>query len=289
MIRRSAILAVALASGIGALLVRRQSFFARPPATIEQVQTSKGAVDLPIRYHNGSLIGAFWLVEPSKAAALLPASLEPLVVPGLGTPAGLFLFEYRNTTIGSYGELGLTVQAVRAGVGAGTSLSSLFCYLLDMVANVLHFNEALSLFGEHETSGLYVVTLPVTTEGAMAAGREIWGYNKYLAKTTSDFTDPSAASFALAGELELKLTQGLTLPAPGLPFLTFTERGGSLVRTRVLVGHSARWGGTVELSLAKGPTADKLKALGIASGSSPHAVFRTDTLQADLPRGKELP
>jgi len=207
MIRRSAILAVALASGIGALLVRRQSFFARPPATIEQVQTSKGAVDLPIRYYNGSLIGAFWLVEPSKAAALLPASLEPLVVPGLGTPAGLFLFEYRNTTIGSYGELGLTVQAVRAGVGAGTSLSSLFCYLLDMVANVLHFNEALSLFGEHETSGLYVVTLPVTTEGAMAAGREIWGYNKYLAKTTSDFTDPSAASFALAGELELKLTQ----------------------------------------------------------------------------------
>ena len=25
------------------------------------------------------------------------------------------------------------------------------------------------------------------------------------------------------------------------------------------------------------------------SGSAPHAVFRTDTLQADLPRGKELP
>ena len=78
----------------------------------------------------------------------------------------------------------------------------------------------------------------------------------------------------------------LALPAPGLPFLTYTELKGQLVRTQVLVGHTARWGGAVTLKVKSGKTADKLKDLGITSGSAPHAVFRTDSLQADLPRGK---
>ena len=88
----------------------------------------------------------------------------------------------RDTSIGSYGELGLTIQAVRKNSGAGV-----LGYLWDMVANVLHFHEMLSLFTQDD-SGLYVVTLPVTTAGAKAAGREIWGYNKYLASTTSNVT-----------------------------------------------------------------------------------------------------
>eukprot|EP00966_Prymnesium_polylepis_P062050 1439864-Prymnesium_polylepis.2 len=273
---------VICAAVFGALLARRARFFSLPPAAIEVVRTSQGAVDLPIRYHDGSLLGAFWLVDVEKAAAVLPKSLEPLVLPGLGAVAGLFLFEYRNTSIGPYGELGLAVQAVRKGSGAGP-----IGYIIDMIANVLHLYE-LQWFFEHENSGLYVVTLPVTTSGAKAAGREIWGYNKYLAKVQSDFTDANKASFSLMGELDLTLEQGLALPAPGLPFLTYTEHKGRLVRTKVLVGHTARWGGAVKLSVASGPTADKLRALGIEGGSAPHAVFRTDTLQADLPLGKEL-
>jgi len=176
------------------------------------------------------------------------------------------------------------VQAVRKGSGA-----SVLGYLWDMVANVLHFHELLSIF-EHVNSGLYVVTLPVTTTHAEAAGREIWGFNKYLAETTSDFTDSRRATFELKGELEVKLQQSLiTVPAPGLPFLTFTELNGRLVRTKVLVGHTARWGGVMQMRVVTGQTADKLKSLGIKTGSSPHAYFRTDTLQANLPRGRELP
>ena len=190
---------------------------------------------------------------------------------------------YRNTSIGAYGELGLAVQAVRKGSGAGV-----LGYLWDMVGNVLHFHEMLSLFSQ-EDSGLYVVTLPVTTEGAKAAGREIWGYNKYIAETVSDFTDPKKASFELRGELEFALEQGsFALPSPGIPFLTYTEGPkGRLVRTRVLVGNTVRWGGTADLRVSlggNGETAKGLQALGMA----PHAVFRTDTLLADLPLGQEL-
>jgi len=267
----------------GVLLTRPSRLFAYPPTATETVKTSKGAVELPIRYYDGSLVGAFWLVEPAKAAALLPDSLEPLVLPGLGAVAGLFAFEYRNTTIGSYGELGLAVQAVRKGSGA-----SVMGYLWDLAANVLHADEMLHGF-EQLDSGLYVVTLPVTTAGARAAGREIWGYNKYQAKTTSDFTDPQKASFELKGELDLTLEQGFTLPTPGIPFLTYTERKGQLIRTKVRVGYVAQWGGSLHLRIASGPTANKLKALGITTGSAPQAVFRTDSLRADLPLGVPLP
>ena len=203
------LIVLAGAVALGALLGRRAAFFAQPPASRrDTARTSAGHVDLPIRYHDGSLIGAFWLVDPAKAAALMPASLEPLVLPGgLGAVAGLFAFEYRNTSIGAYGELGLAVQAVRKGSGA-----SVWGYAWDMLANVLHCREMLAIF-EQRDSGLYVVTLPVTTAGAMAAGREVWGYNRYLAATASNFSDVRRASFALDGELRLTLEQGrLALP-----------------------------------------------------------------------------
>merc|ERR1712070_1161992 len=111
--------------------------------------------------------------------------MEPLTLPWPINKAisAIFMFEYRNTSIGSYGEMGLTIQARRAGSGAG-----LLGYTCDMLANVYHLPSLLSLCGEHTDSGLYVVTLPVTTEAAKAAGREIWGYNKYVQGTSSDFS-----------------------------------------------------------------------------------------------------
>lgn len=88
---------VLVAVAIAGLLTRRAAFFASPPLATRSstVETSEGPVNLPIRYYDGSLIGAFWLIEPAKAAGVLPKTLEPLVLPGLGAVAGLFMFEYR--------------------------------------------------------------------------------------------------------------------------------------------------------------------------------------------------
>ena len=44
--------------------------------------------------------------------------------------------------------------------------------------------------------------------------------------------------------------QGFTVPTPGLPFLTYTEQPGSdITRTKIRVGHTFRWGGTLELNV----------------------------------------
>ena len=65
----SAVVAAA-AAFTSALLARRARFFAQaPPQRNETFTTSAGPVELPVRYHDGSLIGAFWLVEETKAAA----------------------------------------------------------------------------------------------------------------------------------------------------------------------------------------------------------------------------
>ena len=90
-------------------------------------------------------------------------------------------------------------------------------------------------------AGLYVVTLPVTTQVSVAGGREIWGFPKYMAEMQSDFSDPKKASFVLGDEFSATLEQGFTIPTPGLPFLTYAEQPGSdITRTKIRVGHSFR-------------------------------------------------
>ena len=77
----SAVVAAA-AAVTSALLARRARFFAQAPRRNETFATTAGPVELPVRYHDGSLMGGFWLVEETKAAALLPDNLEPLLLPG---------------------------------------------------------------------------------------------------------------------------------------------------------------------------------------------------------------
>merc|ERR1712032_80921 len=125
--------------------------------------------------------------------------------------------------------MGLTIQARSAGSGA-----TLLGYLWDMVAHVYHLPRMLDLYAQ-DTTGLYVVTLPVSTKEAMVAGKEIWGYNKYLAEFESDFASPEKMSFSLVGEFSMAMSaSGFRTPSlPGLPFLTYTVLDGALVRTIV--------------------------------------------------------
>ena len=145
----SAVVAAAAAL-TSTLLARRAKIFAQaPPQRNETFATSAGPVELPVRYHDGSLMGAFWLVEETRAAELLPDNLEPLLLPGRNAAAGLFMMDYRNSTLGPYGEVGIGIQAIRKGTGA-----TLIGYLWDMVANMFHVDEMLSLF-EQDDSGMH--------------------------------------------------------------------------------------------------------------------------------------
>ena len=236
----------------------------------ERAETSAGPCDLPIAYEDASMLTAIWRVDGALARPLVPIQFEPWLVLGKAL-AMLCIFEYRRTSIGPYGEIGLGVLARRKG-----SKPSLVRVLGDL--------------RKEEDQGLYVTNLPVTTEKARAAGVEIWGYPKYVANIDTRFT-PDGVHAELEGEFKLTMGRGRTLKTRGLPFVTYSVSGeGRLLRTVVEIDHDVRWGGasTVDLRvIGDGPTSTSIRALGI-HGRAPTFAFRTDAMRSVLPRGKDM-
>lgn len=236
----------------------------------ETVETSRGPCDLPIHYEDASLLTAMWRVDDAVARPLLPPELEPWLILGKAL-AMLCIFEYRRTSIGPYGEIGLGILTRKKG-----SRPSLVRVLGDL--------------RKEEDQALYVVNLPVTTENARAAGVEIWGYPKYVRDIETRFTRDSVRA-ELAGEFTLTMGRRRTMKTRGLPFVTFSvDAKGRLIRTVVDIDHDVRWGSarTVDLRvIGDGPTARSIRALGI-DGTRPAFAFRTDAMRSVLPRGKDV-
>lgn len=263
----------------------------------KEVETKMGSCKIPILYYKPSvLLGAFYLVDPAKAQETLPDNLEPFVLPIINKAiAGIFMMDYKETSIGPYKEMGLTVQAKLKGTRAW-----LLGYAWDMVGNIYHSKAMLCVYQQKNT-GLYVNTLPVSTEGAHAAGHAVWGYNKYISNFEIDSSDPNYFSFRLGNEFSLTMKQNKCgLWWSGLPFLTYTIAeavnrsgavAGSVVRTIVWMGHKAWWGGAgsikVEMLGGDGETARQMRHLGLDTASAVIA-FRTDELQAHLPFGEQI-
>ena len=104
---------------------------------------------LPIRYYDVQTLVATFLTELDRATELLKGTgLQAVPQEDGKAVVVLYCIEYRQTDIGPYNEVGLTILAVAPG---------------DPVPAV------------------YVVNLPVTTAVAKRAGQEIWGYNKFVA------------------------------------------------------------------------------------------------------------
>lgn len=233
----------------------------------QPVTTSAGPCELPILYRDASLIGVFYRVDPAAATAVLgDLPLEPMTLFG---KAIVFIagFEYRETTIGPYGELAVAIQVRRKGTRPSWWSS----------------------LRKPETTtdqGLYVVNLPVTMDAARAAGVDIWGFPKYVSEMETEFGD-DGVSFRLGDELHLTMGQGRGLKLAGMPFTTFSVLGDSLVRTVVATAHKVRWGGASSVRLevtGDGPSATTVRVLGLPEAGAAFA-FRGDALQAILPAG----
>ena len=186
----------------------RQSVSNRPPPTdftLQRRVLSDGAeCFLPIRYFDVQCLVATFLAAPDRASELLVgAGLQPVLQEDGRAVVDLYCIEYRKTDIGPYNEVGLTIRAKAPG---------------DPIA------------------ANYVVNLPVTTAVANRAGREIWGYNKFVAaidvnsegKTFSTVLRDS--DHEIIGALEGK--RSVSVPAPATDILTFSLHQGRLIKTR---------------------------------------------------------
>ena len=234
--------------------------------TLREVHTSAGRIALPIQYHDASMFSAMWRVDAKRAAAVVPEPLEPWLLFGKAI-AMLCVFDYRKTTIGPYGELGLGVLARPRGTSPSWARAA-----IDM--------------RDERDAALYVTDLPVTTKNARAAGIELWGYPKYVADMQLEFA-ARRSRVVLGNELEVTLHHGGGgLPTPGLPLCTWsTSLQNELVRTVVDTDFTARWGGSVDVKILDGgPTADTMRALGIDRAKAAFA-FRAEPMRSRLGLG----
>jgi hypothetical protein len=249
------------------------AFFAVPRTTHA---TSQGPVELPILYRDVTTVVPIFTVRHADAAAVLDGTgLEPVRVRGDRAAVALAFYEYRDTSVGVYNEVGTAVFAVRRGERARLGLA-------DLVRAPAR-----------RTVGMYVVDLPVTTAIANAAGRELWGYPKFVTdipfrldgrELRGAVLDPDGAGqiCAIAGRL------GRSVPVPPLSLMTYSRRDGALVRTHVDVRGVTRAHapGTVALTVGASahPMARRLRALGL-DGARPTVVLATDRFQSLLHAG----
>ena len=218
---------------------------------------------LPIRYFDVQCLVATFLAAPDRASELLEgAGLQPVLQEDGRAVVDLYCIEYRKTDIGPYNEVGLTLRAKAPG---------------DPIA------------------ANYVVDLPVTTTAADRAGREIWGYNKFVAdigissegKTFSTILRDS--DHEIIGALEGE--RSVSAPAPATDILTFSLDRGRLIKTviRVLTPSLASSGGSFvfKIGTSRHPMTSNLRAL-LLDDARPILIHYADPFQALLFPGRAV-
>jgi Acetoacetate decarboxylase (ADC) len=218
---------------------------------------------LPIRYFDVQCLVATFLTDLDRAAGLLKSTgLQAVSQEDGKAVVLLYCIEYRITDIGPYNEVGLTVLAAAPGD--------------PIPAN-------------------YVVNLPVTTAVASRAGREIWGYNKFVAAidVKSDGKNFSTilrdTDAEMIGSLEGR--RGASVPTPPTDILTFTLHQGRLIKTviRVLTPSSSSSGENFvfKIGTSSHRMTSNLRTVAL-DGARPVLVHYTDPFQALLFPGGTL-
>jgi hypothetical protein len=237
---------------------------AAPDLSLQRPILSDGTeCPLPIRYFDVGCLVASFLTELDRAVELLEGTGLQAVPQEDGKGVVLlYCIEYRITDIGPYNEVGLTVLARAPG---------------------------------DPIPAIYVVNLPVTTELASRVGREIWGYNKFVAAIDVK-SDGKNFSTILRDLDEVTIgafqgSRGPSVPAPPSDILTFTMLNGRLIKTliRVLTPfHASRGEGLVfKVGTSRHPMTNNLRIAGL-DGASPVLVQYADPLQVLLFPGRPL-
>lgn len=195
----------------------------------KQRDTSSGPVTLPIFYYDVSVLMAYFLLERERVEPFLEGTGLSAVgsIPGKAL-GGLAFYEYRDSAIGAYNEVGTAVAVMPEG-----------CSRKPLPALDLLTGSA------KRELGFYIIDLPVTTEEAHAAGKEIWGYPKFVTDIPLRFGSDSFEGKVLDPDtsepivsLDGPIGHGVRLPAMDL--VLYSPHQGKLLRTVVDVKARAK-------------------------------------------------
>lgn len=239
-----------------------------------EVRITGGTVELPILYREATCITGVFTVPAAAVKELLPSpDLVPLLIwPGRAL-LGFSAFSYRDTSIGPYNEFAIGIPVRYKPSRNDWPMPAL------RMAATLSFD-------------IFIWKLPVTSEVALNAGIDIWGYPKFLADI--DFEDKAdAVSCRVAAEGKHILTFSVRkMDAKMKTYLdlnSYTVKDGNILWTPVR-GISTGLGrsfkpGTVHLELGDHPLAAQIGDLGISKRSATSLYI--PNLQTILPAAEK--
>lgn len=252
-------------------------FFQVPQTTYT---TTQGPIDLPIFYFDVSTLLAFFVTNRDAAEAKLDGTgLRPALTFGGRALVAIAHYEYRQTGVGSYNEVGLALPVLPEDAPTPRNLIQ-------------------ALYGsvDERHLGFHVLDLPVTTPLANAGGRELWGYPKFVTPIpfhldrksfSSAVTDPDGDGeiFSLSGRLLP------SLPAPPMSLVLYSHHQGNLVRATVNARGrmNLRPGRSLQLRVGDSThrMARNLRDLGL-DGARPAIVLDTHRFQSRLNAGTPI-
>ncbi|MGK5094661.1 acetoacetate decarboxylase family protein [Deltaproteobacteria bacterium TL4] len=250
-------------------------FFDVPHTSFE---TSQGNVDLPILYYEGSAVFVFFLVDTKRVLPKLKGTgLKPYpVFPGK-TLAGIAAFEYRDSSIGSYNEVGI----------------ALLVYPEKTIVPPLIPLQFLKK-SRSRNWGFYILDLPVTLASAHVAGSELWGYPKFVTDISFDLTDRWFECSVLDPEIHAPimtvsgdLTPGIKLQ--GLDLVLFSHLQTSMLKTIIDVNATFKTSVAHGIQLQTGSSQHRmtqnLKELGLGE-TSPFLIQTSADFQSRLNAGE---
>jgi hypothetical protein len=244
-------------------------------------KSSNGPIEMPIRYWENNAVFMLFHADYDRVNDLVaPSGLTLCQYMNGKAVVSVNFFEYLNSSIGSYNEVGVA-PFVTYPPYRTTRFPSLDLYRR----------------GENWNIGAYILDLPVSTDIAVAGGREIWGLPKFktdmpfsLTGTRFDGTieDP-------AGGEPIAVVGGRIFPSvPWFPpdIVLFNNHKGSIVRTVIKssgTGRAVLPGHTVRMAVGSGNhrMAENLRHMGLHD-AKPFIVMVATSLHAILPYGTEV-
>ncbi len=251
----------------------QDSFFDYPQTVFN---SSQGEVKLPIFYYDVSSVLVFYLADYAKVQELLkPLDLTAARFLNGQALVGFAFYEYRDTDVGAYNEVGLA-SAI---------------YAPDRPRPVLSLPH-LRKNADSRRIGFYIHHLPVTTAIANAAGREIYGFPKFVTDLPFELTDKSFKGVVKDEEggeivtIEGAVKKGISLT--GFDLLLYSFLDSRLMRTVVDVKAKFNTFFFPDWRLSPGnsghPMRETIEQMGIA-GKKPLIVQTTQNFRSRLHGG----
>ena len=227
--------------------MKSEKFFSRTRPG-EKLKIGNLSVELPILYLRDDLFTAFFTCSLKRVREILPSEKLKPVSLGLGRAVvGIGCFNYIDTSIGPYGEVGVIIPVVHNRL-----CPPVFPLLLE---------------ANYPSLGFLVMHLPVTALAARNAGRGIWGYTKFTTEMNFEITpEASTCEMSEGGKNILRLTvkkKGM-VRRDNRPLVTYSVLNRELIYTNiptraiyltsVIPSHS-------ELVLGDHPVANTIRAL----------------------------